>query len=113
MYLLPGRWTGIVVDNTRYCNAINQDIDLIDRRSLIFAVKGCEGGDMLFYQYVSSGGFVYVRLGDGGNTYSLMMGSPHCTTAGCDIAAYQYGTHMGCDAISCRILTCIPLVGGI
>ncbi|XP_048242197.1 protocadherin Fat 4-like isoform X2 [Haliotis rufescens] len=92
-----GRWSGVTTDNQQWYNAMNNDIDLIYRRNLIVAIRGCEGADMMFYQFVGAGEFVYVRMGDAGNSYSLMMASTHCTDDGCSVAAYETDAHLDCD----------------
>ncbi|XP_067654456.1 protocadherin Fat 4-like [Haliotis asinina] len=92
-----GRWSGVTTDNKQWSNAMNNEIDLIYRRHLIVAIRGCEGADMMFYQYVSAGEFVYVRIGDAGNTYSVMMASTHCSDDGCTVAAYETAAHLDCD----------------
>ncbi len=76
---------------------IGYDIDLIDRKTLIMAIKGCEGADLVFYEYVNRGGFVYLRIGDGGNTYSLMLASTHCDLSGCSVKTYMTGAHLDCN----------------
>ncbi|XP_067656147.1 protocadherin Fat 4-like [Haliotis asinina] len=92
------RWSGITVDSTAWYELLNLDVTIIGETSLIFAVLGCKGADIVFYQYVDSGSYVYVRLGDAENTYSIMFASTHCDDSGCSPGGYEVKAHLDCNA---------------
>ncbi|XP_071116137.1 protocadherin Fat 4-like [Haliotis cracherodii] len=92
------RWSGVTVDSSAWYELTNLDVTIIGKTSLIFAVLGCKGADLVFYQYVDSGSYVYLRLGDDDNNYSIMFANTHCDSNGCSPGGYEVASHLDCNA---------------